>query len=77
MNDGNGKCPKCGSADGFYTRYMVGYMSFYRFGGSEPFDSEQSGTGRGGTVAYCMACDRPIGPASELIAASKAQAGPR
>lgn len=55
------ECPKCGCTDGYYTKERQTYYMYYHFGEEEPYESEQSTNGYGGTVMYCIACDARIG----------------
>ena len=60
------KCPRCGGKTGYYTKERQTLYSFFRFGETEPYDSEQSARGYGGEVMYCIDCDNRIGRTSEV-----------
>lgn len=57
--EGMSECPKCGGESGVYTRALIGETTTRLFGCVDVNDCEHFVI-RGGTVFYCIDCDRPL-----------------
>ncbi|WP_063664313.1 hypothetical protein [Aliivibrio fischeri] len=54
----DGKCPYCGSAQGYMQRYVQSVTQYYGFEG-EPIEASVVNH-RGGTKKYCSNCERKL-----------------
>lgn len=73
-----GKCPKCGSTEGFYTKYNYKGSGIYKyeFDPNEEADNSEMYQGLGSTRlknAYCLECNKVIADADtfEVIGSVK------
>ena len=54
----DGKCPYCGSEEGFTERWVQNMCQYYSFDG-KPIECNSHSV-RGGTKQYCAECERVI-----------------